>query len=99
MSIVANANHEADSWLHCIPMDQPSDAIRLGAHPNVRDFIIPRQSVIIVKDSEYGIFSILRVTDTTVGPDYWLVTSEKNRMGFLLPFDKLPPELLESEGI
>lgn len=49
----------------------------------------------MARDRKYGLFSITRVTEQIDGPNYWLVTSVKNLMGFLLPFEKLPPELLE----
>lgn len=97
LTIVENATLPSDSGFYCIPMN--NCAVHLGANTIIREFIVPQQCAIIAKDRKYGLFSVLRVTDITEGPDYWLVTSVKSLVGFLLPFDKLPQELLEKEAV
>lgn len=94
-TIVRHASLEDDSAFHCILLNSGdiSEAVPLESQ---RDFIVPEQLVIMAKDWESGLFSVIRVTEPINAKDYWLVTSVTSRMGFILPFDKLPQELLNS---
>jgi hypothetical protein len=53
-----------------------------GTDPYHRYFAVPRQSVVMAEDILYGLFSITYVMDDA--GEYWLVTSEKSGLGFLL---------------
>ncbi len=92
ITIIRHADREDDSQFHCVPM-LTKDVSMVQRHEPV-DFIVPGQTVIMVEDPEFGLFSIIRVTEKEGGPEFALVTSVTNRMGFLLPLEKLPPRLL-----
>ena len=94
ITIIRHADLEDDSQFHCIPMST-KDMPMQRSEPV--DFIVPGQTVVMVEDREFGLFSIIRVTEKENGPEFALVTSVTNRMGFLLPLEKLPSHLLHVE--
>ncbi len=94
ITIIRHADREDDSKFHCLPMATKSvPMVRLDPI----DFIVPGQVVIMVEDSDFGLFTIIRVTEQEDGPQFALVTSVRNRMGFLIPFNKVPGHLLQME--
>ena len=92
-TIVRHADLVDDSVFHCYTMFV--GPARPGTDPYQRNFIVPKQEVRLVEDPTYGLFSVIRVSENSDGPEQWLVTSIQNRMGFLLAFDKLRVEDLE----
>lgn len=86
-TIVRHADLVDDSVFHCFTTFVGAPAP--DTDPFQRNFTVPKQEVWLVEDSEYGLFSVIRVFENSEGPEFWLVTSIRNRMGFLLPLDHL----------
>jgi hypothetical protein len=86
-TIVRHADLVDDSVFHCFTtfIGPPLP----GTYPFQRNFTVPKQEVWLVEDAEYGLFSVIRVFEKPESPECWLVTSIRNRMGFLLPFEHL----------
>ena len=93
VTIVRHADLEDDSEFHCMRVPISSDlgpAPRLYSSYYQRNFLVPGQEVINFEDDEVGRFSIVRVLESDNGPEYWLISSVRSRMGFIIPIDKLP---------
>lgn len=100
VTIVRHADLEDDSEFHCMRVPISSDlgpAPRLYSSYYQRNFLVPGQEVINFEDDEVGRFSIVRVLESDNGPEYWLISSVRSRMGFIIPIDKLPESLLKEE--
>lgn len=95
ITIVRHADLEDDSEFHCT-RTAIMGPLRKG-EGLVRNFIVPGQTVIMARDPKYGLFSVIRVSEEVNGPEFALVASVNSRMGFLLPLEKLPRELLGVE--
>jgi hypothetical protein len=98
ITIVRHADLEDDSEFHCVIATPFVGPLRPGEKANYRrNFIIPGQDVMLVKDPEFGLFSIVRVMDEHDGSEHILFTGVNSRMGFVLPMEQVPPELLQTE--
>lgn len=98
VTIIRHADREDDSKFHCVPFQPFTGPILPGIDPHYqRNFLVPGQEIITVEDLKYGLFSITKVLEKENGPEYWLVASVHSRMGFLIPFEKLPQDLILEE--
>lgn len=85
VTIVRSADQKEDMPFHCIVDTQKS-----------RDFVVPKQEVMLVYDLEYGMFSVVKVRDKDGDGEYALFTS-RDRLGFLYPLGELPFEFPAAE--
>lgn len=97
-TIVLKADHKDNTEFHCSPMIPFVGPALQGTDPFNRYFLIPKQEVTMVEDSMYGQFSVTKVLHEKNGPMFWLLSSTRSRMGFLLPFDRLREEDLEPKS-
>lgn len=94
ITTIRHAELEEDTEFHCILLNPFRGPSLVGVGEYLRKFTIPEQQVILVVDRDYGQFNVIQVLEPEENVAYWLVISYTNRMGFLLPLDKLPRELL-----
>lgn len=101
VTIVRHADLVDDSEFHCVrvPVSPSVGPVpRINSQYYQRNFLVPGQEVINFDDDEVGRFAIVRVLETEEGPEYWLISSVRSRVGFIIPIDKLPESLMKKEA-
>ena len=97
VTIVTHADRSDDSPIHCFLAKPFLGPKRRGDEVYHRDFIVPEQSVILLQDNQFGLFSLLKVMESDGNKVYWLLSSTASRRGFVINYDDLPTSLLTEE--
>jgi hypothetical protein len=97
-TIVRHADLVDDSVFHCVPVIPFVGPPQQGENPWHREFIVPGQEVLMGEDPTYGLFTFLRVLWEKRGVEFWLVTSIRSRIGFLLPLAIIQEERFRKEA-
>jgi hypothetical protein len=97
VTIVRHASLEDDSEFHCVRCIPLIGPVIPGSSLSKRNFIVPGQVVLMVTDKIFGLFCIIKVLDVDGASVFWLVSSAKSSVGFIIPLGALPKELLSNK--
>ena len=98
VTIVTHADRSDDSPIHCFLAEPFMEQEERSDEVHHRDFIVPEQTLILLQDEKYGLFSLLNVIESRENKAYWLFSSVTSRTGFIIKSDDLPASLFLTEN-
>ena len=94
VTIIRHADLIDDSEFHCVPSLPFVGPLQQGKTLYERNFTVPGQRVIHIKDKEFGLFTMLKVLEKENDSVLWLISSVVSRMGFTISNDSDFPEYI-----